>query len=312
MSVQQFKDELPALLGTPLREDIPETSLKLVLSSPPFLPVPHALNLRTISSPSNLAPNIIFRSGALSHLPAAQLSTLFTTYNITTVYDLRSRGERERTASPDIEGIKTIWTPSSADIARLSIPSGDKEAVKKVRDVMTGLKPADFVDKNGDFGYVKMYGNVLDIHKDAYTAVFRRLMDSQAEGGILFHCTAGKDRTGVLSALILALAGASREEIAQDYALTRIGVDPFRKKLLGVLLRLLGLSEENGYDVPGVEQMCGVTGQSILAVLDWMNEEWGKGEGGKYPGVDGYLKKELNLTEEEVGKLRSSLKPAHV
>lgn len=312
MFTQQLGDELPALLETSLRQDISESSVKLILSTPPFIPVPHALNLRTISSPSLLAPNIIFRSGGLSHLPAPVLSTLRTTYNITTVYDLRSRGERERTASPDIEGIETIWIPSSADIARLSLPSGDKEAAKKVKDVFTDIKPEDFVEKNGEAAYVKMYGNVLDVHKDSYTAVFRRLMNLQAKGGVLFHCTAGKDRTGVLAALILALIGASREEIAQDYALTRIGVNNFRAKLLGALLEALGKNDETGLDEPGMEQMCGVRAQSILAVLDWMNEKWGEGEGGSYPGVDGYLKKELNFTTEEVEKVRSSLKPVEI
>lgn len=43
------------------------------------------------------------------------------------------------------------------------------------------------MENEGVDGYVKMYGNVLDTHKDAFKAVFERLRDR--EGGALFHCT---------------------------------------------------------------------------------------------------------------------------
>ena len=43
---------------------------------------------------------------------------------------------------------------------------------------------------------------------------------ASAEGGVFFHCTAGKDRTGVVAAILLLLAGARREDILADYILT--------------------------------------------------------------------------------------------
>jgi protein tyrosine/serine phosphatase len=61
---------------------------------------------------------------------------------------------------------------------------------------------------------------------------------------------AGKDRTGVLAALILALMDTPPDIIAKDYVLTRIGVEPFRKKLLGQLLLMLG-REQDSWDGTG-------------------------------------------------------------
>src|SRR4051812_34943770 len=107
--------ELLALLETPIRDPIPEKTVKEVLANPPFLQVPMGLNLRTISSPT-LAPNIVFRSGNLAHLPPASLELLKSEYNITTIFDLRSRGEREKTPTPQIEGIEAVWVPSTLDI----------------------------------------------------------------------------------------------------------------------------------------------------------------------------------------------------
>lgn len=44
---------------------------------------------------------------------------------------------------------------------------------------------------------------------------------AEAEAGVLLHCTAGKDRTGVLSAILLAACGVSRDRIARDYEISR-------------------------------------------------------------------------------------------
>ena len=44
---------------------------------------------------------------------------------------------------------------------------------------------------------------------------------AEAEQGVLFHCTAGKDRTGVVSAIILMICGADRESIVRDYVISR-------------------------------------------------------------------------------------------
>jgi protein-tyrosine phosphatase len=43
---------------------------------------------------------------------------------------------------------------------------------------------------------------------------------AEAKGGVLFHCTAGKDRTGVVAAILLMLAGVSRQDILADYMIT--------------------------------------------------------------------------------------------
>src|SRR5262249_60275632 len=50
-------------------------------------------------------------------------------------------------------------------------------------------------------------------------------------GGIVVHCHAGKDRTGVVVALLLALAGVSDETIAQDYALSGRNLAPLTEQL---------------------------------------------------------------------------------
>jgi protein tyrosine/serine phosphatase len=48
----------------------------------------------------------------------------------------------------------------------------------------------------------------------------------------VFHCAAGKDRTGVVAALVLDVLGVSDDDIATDYSLSRLGMDRFRAWIL--------------------------------------------------------------------------------
>jgi len=48
---------------------------------------------------------------------------------------------------------------------------------------------------------------------------------SRAKGGVIYHCTAGKDRTGVISVLLLALAGVQRTDILADYLISHAYLD---------------------------------------------------------------------------------------
>lgn len=71
------------------------------------------------------------------------------------------------------------------------------------------------------------YCIILDHYQDLHAAVMRHIID--ADGGILIHCHAGKDRTGVISALLLKLVGVSDDAIAADYGLSQERLAPMYK-----------------------------------------------------------------------------------
>lgn len=62
--------------------------------------------------------------------------------------------------------------------------------------------------------------------------VFQAIANSS--GGCLYHCTAGKDRTGTVSAILLLLAGAAEEDIVADYMITSIYLERLLKELSGM------------------------------------------------------------------------------
>ena len=72
----------------------------------------------------------------------------------------------------------------------------------------------------GPFSWDKIYIMRATVHqdwvRDAVTAC------AEAEGCVLFHCTTGKDRTGILACCLLGAVGVSREDIAADYCISQV------------------------------------------------------------------------------------------
>jgi protein tyrosine/serine phosphatase len=69
------------------------------------------------------------------------------------------------------------------------------------------------------------YGAFLELYRDRFAAAARAVADAP-EGAVLVHCMGGKDRTGLLSALLLRVAGVPADAVAADYALTEENLAP--------------------------------------------------------------------------------------
>lgn len=72
----------------------------------------------------------------------------------------------------------------------------------------------------GDFGWDKVYIRRAQLHPDWFRDAFTAC--AEAEGCALYHCTTGKDRTGILTCCLLGAVGVSREDIAADYCLSQV------------------------------------------------------------------------------------------
>lgn len=69
-----------------------------------------------------------------------------------------------------------------------------------------------------------LYIHALETQGSVFVDVLRNIAD--CPGGALFHCTAGKDRAGLIAALLLSLSGVSNDDVIQDYALTADRLGP--------------------------------------------------------------------------------------
>lgn len=165
-----------------------------------ILPLPGARNLRELGGIANregrrVRPGILYRSGTLDGLSFGDCEYLYR-LGIRSVIDLRTSEEAQR--APD--------------------------ALKGYRDVLVYSFPLlDGVYAPGDESMDSlsdMYCAMVDglTSQPMIAELFRKLPELLEEGGVIFHCTAGKDRTGVIAMLLLELFGVEDRVIVSNYA----------------------------------------------------------------------------------------------
>jgi len=164
----------------------------------------------------------VFRSGQLDRTDGDDLAGL----GVRTVYDLRT--ERERGLAPDRvpDGVKVII----ADVLGGAVDSAAATLTAYAADVQSAMK---------ELGH----GRGADLLRDSYrqmvslpsaSAAYRDLFTGivGADGPSLFHCTAGKDRTGWAAAVMLTLAGVPDDVVTRDYLSSNEFVLPAYQPLL--------------------------------------------------------------------------------
>lgn len=146
----------------------------------------------------------LFRSGVLDQLTDEDCTTV-AALGINTIIDLRANGERAKRPSRTVEGART-W----ARDYRMSRGDHSRPIAESSPEELHALM-------------VTGYGLMLDEQADSYRQLFSTL--ASAPGPVLFHCTGGKDRTGVGAAVLLDLLGVDRDTIIADYLLTNHCLD---------------------------------------------------------------------------------------
>lgn len=147
-------------------------------------------------------------------------------------------------------------------------------------------RPRDIEERRADW-HARGYESVLSMAAPAIANMFA-LMTELDRYALVIHCVAGKDRTGLLTALLLRVLGVPDEDIVDDYALTARIRPP--DHLLRLMLR------ENGVDPDTVRedpwQAPAIVMESTLRVLD-----------GTYGSTEGYLS-EIGVPGEHLAALR--------
>jgi protein-tyrosine phosphatase len=208
----------------------------------------------------------LLRSDALHRLDHAgreQLGRL----RVTRVIDLRD--DDEVAAAPN------ALTGVSAQVLRRPIFSGWAQAP------VTG------------FGLADLYAAMVSTRGDALAAAVGAIADAD-EGAVLVHCTAGKDRTGVVVALALGAVGAARTAILDDYVRTEANLAG--EWLTGMLARMATVPVPDGVDLAA---LLGSSPREVLAeTLDAVDRSHGS--------AAGYLRAH-GLSDAQLARLRARL-----
>ena len=204
---------------------------------------------------------LLFRCGDLADLTSNDISTL-EKLRIHTIVDFRSPREIELKPNKKISNVQQV--------VNLPTMAGD---VDHIMENFEDMDLSDFlVESNQSFvrnpAYVENYKKFFALAQDAQQAP------------LLFHCTAGKDRTGFATAMLLYALGVDEESIFDDYLYSNTGLKDKNAKIIKVH--------------PEYEAVLGVRKEYLQAAFDAIKEDYGS--------VDNFLKKALNA---DVAKLKS-------
>lgn len=214
----------------------------------------------------------VYRAAAL-HEMTDDDRRRFDQLGIVTVFDLRSAMEYEEHPDP---------------VPAINVPILGR--------FMSQNEPPDFasiVDHDEGVAFMsQMCMNMLDHGGEEIGTVLRALTDRD-ELPAVFHCTAGKDRTGLVAALLLEALGVERADVLDDFELTERYRGPQQNSV--AFKRMLGF----GMPPEAAAGALGAPRQMLGHVLDALDTRYG--------GVERYLVDRAGLTLSSIDDLRQNL-----
>ncbi|KAJ6534015.1 protein-tyrosine phosphatase-like protein [Mycena vulgaris] len=253
----------------------------------PFVPIEGIINVRSVggfhtSSKSDIVkPIVLFRSADPSRITAKGKEQLLA-LGVRRVFDFRADDEiaSYKSAAPVIPGIEFLRAPVSESRA--------------FDPVSLAVRMQEFAGNELET-FITLYHEILEIGGPAFEKVFRHLLDRPDEP-CLIHCTAGKDRTGLFTAVLLMLLGVDDEEITKDYALTAVGLEPYLPLLIERFKQQV-TGEVDSWE--GAMKMASSKPETMMATLKMVRE--------KYGSAEGWLASHTSLTELDLVALRQNL-----
>jgi protein-tyrosine phosphatase len=199
-------------------------------------------------------------------------------YGVRTIIDLRSPSELTRAPHPFAPPHQEPGAPTYLPLSLLD--EADQAGIARI-DAAASVQ--------------EMYILMLEQFPSQIAAIIRAVAQAE-DGGVLVHCFAGKDRTGVIVALLLAVAGAEPAVIVTDYAISDNYLQPLYDELL----------ESLAHDPPRQSQLASLLSspaeamQATLAHLD-----------ATYGGPAAYLQA-IGISQPDLHQVRRRLREAQV
>ena len=199
----------------------------------------------------------VFRADRLCTLSDADLRRLESS-GIRHVFDLRS--QREADDFPD-------RLPSGASYTRLSMTSDETFQARTIYERIVEGEIKSYGEAQMVAGYVRILQN--------FGPSFARIVQQVATGEpVVVHCTAGKDRTGVASMLLLDLAGVASEHVVADYALSSHR-RPSLQHDHTEATSLVPMLEDRGLDPAEFAPLWEARGAVMASTLERLYQRWG-------------------------------------
>ena len=220
---------------------------------------------------------MLLRSATLQQATAADVLWLRDTFGLRQILDLRATEEAAREGRGLLE-LESITYHNLSFLATKWVFPEDPSYLALVRDRSSDDRVAHYLD------YLRLAG-------PAVARAVQLICDADS-GPTLFHCAAGKDRTGVLAALVLLIVGVDRDTIIADYLATNEYIHAIQERLSQLP------SYEAGIRTRTESDQLRVRPEVMAGFLDGIDEIWG--------GADGWAR-ESGIPEASLAGLRQRL-----
>jgi protein tyrosine/serine phosphatase len=178
--------------------------------APAWIDLEGAVNARAV------VPGRLLRSDNLQDLTPGDVAALLHEHGVTAVIDLRTGAE------VNLEGPGPLTGEPRVEIQHHSLypEAGQRTDVIEADTIIPWQNGEDGANLPGEHPTVRAYWGYLEHRPDSIVASLRTIASPPGGGAALVHCAAGKDRTGLIVALAMEVAGAPRGEVVADYART--------------------------------------------------------------------------------------------
>jgi protein-tyrosine phosphatase len=249
------------------------------------LPLQGAPNLRDIGgyvtgNGRHVRWGRVYRSGQLAQLTDKDYEYL-ADLGISAVCDFRRDDER-RAAPTRWRGPnppENVWLPAETATRPAATPTPSAREL-----VAAGASAAEVAASMR-----ASYEQYIVTFAPSYAAVIQRIL--QGSGPTLYHCSAGKDRTGVFSALLLLMLGVSRETVFEDYLLTN--------SYVGTAERIAATARELKASPDAARALLIADRAYLEAALQTVDRTFGS--------LDNYRRSALRLSDQDLGRLKARL-----
>lgn len=220
----------------------------------------------------------IFRSGEIVQLAADDYRAFTETYGIKQIFDLRGSSELSERPDDQFEGVDYINIDIMKDSKGQSASLEDMTSGKALsaNDKMLGIYHDMILTDSAKLGY-KKYLEMLGANDDPF----------------IFHCFAGKDRTGIAAALLLGVLNVSKEDIYHDFLRTNTLRKSANDQMLAELIKK-GVPENQ---LAEIETLMTVKKEYLDQAFEIMETQFGS--------LLGFVKDGLGISDNLVAKLKT-------
>ncbi len=238
-----------------------------------------------------IRPHRLLRTAHLHNASDADVERLKTEYNLCRIFDFRSMGEFQAVPDRGMEGVQHHLLPTIDMRAEQQTgkPIPDEAFLELDRHIVnySFYPEVQLMAAN-------MYPSLIrsEFSQLQYAAFLRLIIEAPEDGGILWHCAQGKDRTGWGAAFLMFALGVDRETVIADFDESNIAYRPIVDKLNADIVSRGGGEAEMAV----IQAFMGVSTPNFISTLDLIEREFG--------GMIEYLHSILCLTHDDIQLLR--------